>query len=276
MPTIAALLSTNPLNTDSARLDVELLIMHVLNCPRSKLYSHPDYQLTDDELHLFNTLLMERQQGVPMAYLTGKQSFWSLDLKVTSDTLIPRPETELLVELALNLMPSDQIVRALDLGTGSGAIALSILHERPHWQVIAVDQSDKALAIARDNAVNLGLSSIDFRRSNWFSALTDLKFDLIISNPPYIASDDPHLINTPIQFEPQTALVSGDDGLLDLRYIIKHASHFLMPGGLLLLEHGYQQSEAVQALLKTNDYESIQSWRDLQGHNRVTGGVYKE
>ncbi|MNM38902.1 Release factor glutamine methyltransferase [compost metagenome] len=206
-----------------------------------------------------------------MAYILGQQGFWNLDLEVAPHTLIPRPETELLVETALQLLPASA-VKLLDLGTGTGAIALALASERPLWQVTAVDRVLEAVALAERNRQRLQLNNVTVRSSHWFDALAGECYDLIISNPPYIAAADPHLVAGDVRFEPSSALVSGEDGLDDLRSIISQAPEHLLPGGWLLLEHGYDQAAAVRELLAKHDFEQIESRLDLNAHERITLG----
>jgi len=209
----------------------------------------------------------------PVAYLTGQQEFWSLTLQVTPATLIPRPETEVLVEQALSRIPLNQQLTLMDLGTGSGAIALAIAGQRPQCSVIAIDNVAETLMIARHNAHQLGIQNIQFVLSDWFSAIATVPVDLIVSNPPYIATQDPHLHD--IRYEPQWALIAGNDGLQALRHIISRAPAYLTSQGWLLVEHGYQQAQAVQTLFKQRGYTSITTYLDLAQNPRVTGGQYK-
>lgn len=259
--------------SDTPVLDAELLLAHVLGKPRSYLLTWPERELDETQLAQFDALLARRRQGEPVAYLLGEQGFWSLDLKVAPDTLIPRPDTERLVEVALELGPAGP-ARVLDLGTGTGAIALALAAERPRWQLIGVDRMPAAVALARRNGERLGLTHAHFLQSDWFSALDGQCFDMIVSNPPYIAADDPHLALGDVRFEPASALVSGEDGLDDIRRIIAEAPDHLAPGGWLLLEHGWQQAPAVCQLLRECGMDLVQSWRDLGGQLRVSGGQW--
>lgn len=257
---------------ENPRLEAQLLLAHTLGQSRSHLHAWPERVLSDDERHVFEALLARRLGGEPIAYLTGKREFWSLTLHVGSGVLIPRPETEQLVECALILLPPDQAVRVADLGTGSGAIALALASERPQAQIIATDTSSIALAMARDNARRLGLGRIEFRTSDWFQALGGERFDLIVSNPPYIPEDDPHLLLGDLPAEPRNALSSGADGLDAIRRIVANARQHLCPGGWLLLEHGFDQGAAVRDLLNTGGYAAVKTQRDLGGRERVTQG----
>lgn len=259
-------------HSPSARLDAEILLAHLLMQPRTYLYAYSDTLLTQVQYQNFLQLIEQRKQGTPIAYLTGVREFWSFALKVCDATLIPRPETELLVELALGMLADKPQAHILDLGTGSGAIALALASERPAWQITACDLSEAALQIAEENAARLGLANIYFYHSDWFDKITsDLAFDAIIANPPYIAANDPHLREGDLRFEPQMALVSGDEGLSDLKHIIKHSIARLKPGGLLLVEHGFEQKATVVSMLNEHGYEQIQSWQDWQGNDRVSG-----
>lgn len=265
---ITKLLATNVLpNVVISRLEMELLLAHALNKPRSFLYSHPEYELTAEQERFFNGLLKCRISGEPMAYILGKKEFWSLELAVNHNVLIPRPETELLVEIALIRLDHEVAVVA-DLGTGSGAIALALANTKPKWIVVATDISEEALKLANYNAAQLQLKNIEFYCGDWCGALPNKKFDLIISNPPYIAQNDPHLHQGDVRFEPKIALEAGD-GLSEFKKIIKQAATNLKIGGLLMLEHGYDQSEKVQNLLRQNEYQNIISYKDLAGINRI-------
>ncbi|MFA5677401.1 MAG: peptide chain release factor N(5)-glutamine methyltransferase [Pseudomonas sp.] len=257
--------------SDTPRLDAELLLAHVLGKPRSYLLTWPERELSVEQLDRFDALLARRRQGEPVAYLLGEQGFWSLALQVSPDTLIPRPDTERLVEVALELGPSGP-ARVLDMGTGTGAIALALAAERSQWQLIGVDRMPGAVALAESNRVQLGLHNAKFLISDWFSAVNEHFFDLIVSNPPYIAEDDPHLQQGDVRFEPASALVSGVDGLDDIRHIIEAAPDHLTNNGWLLLEHGWQQAHAVCRLLERRGFIDVQAWRDLGGQQRVSGG----
>lgn len=257
--------------SDTPRLDAELLLAHVLQKPRSYLLTWPERELSAEQLTQFENLMARRQQGQPVAYLLGEQGFWSLALQVSPDTLIPRPDTERLVEVALELGPQ-RPAQVLDLGTGSGAIALALAAERSQWQLTGVDRMPGAVALAEANCARLGLPNARFLLSDWFSTVADQRFALIVSNPPYIAADDPHLQQGDVRFEPASALVSGIDGLDDIRHIVSAAPDYLEQDGWLLLEHGWQQADAVAGLLTQRGFAEVQSWRDLGGQQRVTGG----
>jgi release factor glutamine methyltransferase len=252
--------------------EAEWLLAHVLGQSRSWLYSHGDDDLDEAAAGGFEALLARRVAGEPVAYLTGRRGFWQFDLQVTPATLIPRPETELLVELALERLPRGRRLRVADLGTGSGAIALALAYERPEVEVIATDASPAALAVARANAAALKLPGITFREGNWFAALADDRVDVIVSNPPYIAAADRHLDEGDLRHEPRSALASGDDGLDAIRVITAGAAAHLHPGGWLLVEHGWEQGEAVRALMRAAAFNEVATARDLENRDRVTLG----
>ncbi|TAL66026.1 MAG: peptide chain release factor N(5)-glutamine methyltransferase [Legionella sp.] len=257
-------------NTEAA-LEAEILLTYVLEKNRAYLYAHPERTLTPEQEKKYLDCLNKRVLGTPIAYITGTREFWSLNLKVSPATLIPRHETEQLVELTLELAPHQDTVNVLDLGTGSGAIALALAKERPHWQIDACDLSADALAIAQDNAKIHDLKNVNFYQSNWFSNLPAKKYHAIVANPPYIAPGDPHLQEGDLRFEPINALVSADQGLADIQVISKQSKNFLFEGGFLLLEHGFEQKVQIIAILDRLGYR-VQCWQDLQGHDRVTGG----
>jgi release factor glutamine methyltransferase len=259
--------------SDSSLLDAELLLAHVLNKRREFLLTWPETDLTESEQQKFLHLLEQRVLGQPIAYLIGKQAFWDFDLTVTADVLIPRPETELLVELVLERLDENKHLLA-DLGTGSGAIALALAKERPQWQLVATDSNEAALNVARLNARSLQLNSIEFRQGVWLDALNNSLnnelYDAIISNPPYIDKTDTHLNQGDVRFEPAQALVAEEQGLADLKQIVTQARSSLKPGAMLLLEHGYQQGEAVRQLFEQSGYNKVQTHNDLAGLERVT------
>ncbi len=272
MATIQSLLDSAELPASpTARLDAELLLAAVLGKPRSYLRTWPEHEPGAEQLAAFAALLERRRMGEPVAYILGHQGFWSLDLEVAPHTLIPRPDTELLVETALQLAPATP-QRVLDLGTGSGAIALALASERGGWQVIGVDRIAEAVALAERNRQRLKLGNAEFRQSSWFDGLAGERFGLILSNPPYIAADDRHLDEGDVRFEPLSALVAGVDGLDDIRQIIAQAPRHLQAGGWLLLEHGYEQAEAVRELLAAAGFTAVDSRRDLGGHQRISLG----
>jgi release factor glutamine methyltransferase len=253
-------------------LDANVLLAHVLGRDRSWLITHRDDALETPRADEFFALARRRRDGEPVAYLTGMREFFGLPLSVSPDVLVPRPETETLVELALEWLPADTKARVLDLGTGSGAIALAIAHERPRVRVVATDASAHALAIARGNAQRLSLGNVEFVQADWYDAIGDRTFDVILSNPPYVAPGDPHLRQDGLQFEPSQALVAGDGGLAALREIIAGARAHLVTGGRVAVEHGFDQSNAVQAMLQENGFVDLVVRRDLAGIARVAGG----
>uniref|UniRef100_UPI00082CAF1D peptide chain release factor N(5)-glutamine methyltransferase n=1 Tax=Marinobacterium profundum TaxID=1714300 RepID=UPI00082CAF1D len=257
-------------SSDSPRLDLELLLCHLLDCGRTYLFMHPERELTALQAADFDALLQRRLAGEPIAHLTGRRGFWTLDLEVNADTLIPRPDTEALVEQALELLP-DGDYRVADLGTGTGAIALALASERSQWSLTGCDRIAGAVALARRNAARLGLSNARFVQGSWFEPL-DGRFAMIVSNPPYIDPADPHLGQGDVRFEPRSALVAEEKGLADIRHIAEGARTALEPGGWLLFEHGYDQGEAVRALLDELGYCELATRLDLGGRDRVTLG----
>ncbi|NDP46945.1 MAG: peptide chain release factor N(5)-glutamine methyltransferase [Sulfuriferula multivorans] len=258
-----------------ARLEARVLASHAWQVDAAWLIAHDTDSVLAVHAAQFQTLLSRRLQGTPIAYLVGLREFFGRSFEVSADVLIPRPDTELLVERALATLPPDQPVEVLDMGTGSGCIAITLALECPRARVTAVDCSPAALTMAQRNAVRLS-APIEYVVSNWFAALGVLRFDLIVSNPPYIANQDPHLARGDVRFEPLTALASGPDGLDDLRHLIHAARDHLKPGAGLLLEHGYDQSDAVLDLLRKNGIAQAQSWADLSGTLRVSGGKLSE
>ncbi len=260
--------------SDSAWLDAEILLCHCLDKPRTFLKAWPEKRLDNTQLRLFYTLIAQRQQGIPVAYLTGSREFWSRDFKVSKDVLIPRPDTELLIELSLELMPDKQLTKLIDLGTGSGIIAITLAAENPQALITATDISSNALKIARLNAKRHHINNIRFKQSDWFSDINDNDFDLVISNPPYIATNDQHLQQDGICHEPQEALISPEHGLQDIRIIASQARCYLNPKGYLLIEHGYNQQTDVQAIFKSFNYQQILTHTDLSGNPRVTTGTW--
>lgn len=259
--------------SESPRLDAELLLAHLLGKQRSYLRAFPEAEINADVLQAYRLLLARRAAGEPVAHLVGEREFWSLNLKVTADTLVPRPDTELLVEQALARLPAKPAIELADLGTGSGAIAIAIASECPGCHITATDLSTAALAIAQGNAQQHDLRNIDFVHSNWCSAFDNGKrFDMIVSNPPYIPAADPHMRSLELAHEPRMALVSGEDGLDAIRFITAQAFMFLRPGGWLLVEHGYDQGRAVRDLFTAAGFENIETHCDLAGHERVCAG----
>jgi len=256
----------------SPGLEAELLLAHVLGAARARLKSHPESPVEQARAGLYLELIGRRAAGEPLAYITGRREFWSLDLAVTSAVLIPRPETELLVERALTVGSAGRL-RVADLGTGSGAVALALARERPFWQIVATDVSAPALTVARANAAALGLSHVEFLAGSWFEPLGQARFDLIVSNPPYVAADDPALASRALAFEPALALTPpGGDALASLRALARGAPAHLAPGGWLLLEHGATQGRGVRDELVAAGFAHVRSHRDLAGHERMTEG----
>lgn len=258
------------------RSEAELLLTCVLNVSRASIKAFPERELTIEQKNKFQELLNRRIGGEPIAYMLGHKEFWSKDFIVSPDVLIPRPDTELLVEMALELITSRQKKRILDLGTGSGVIGLSIAAERPKVTVVATDISAEALQIAKLNAKHLHITNVEFALGAWFDALAndvEQKFDIIVSNPPYVANFDPHLAQGDLRFEPNKALVSGNQGMDDLRLIILQAPNYLVPGGQLLVEHGYDQEHLVAKEFTAAGFTDITCFRDLSGIPRVTSGI---
>lgn len=254
--------------SDTARLDAEVLLCHVLDKPYSYLFTWPERELTPKQAGQFESMLVQRIQGTPVAYITGEKEFWSLKLNVSPSVLIPRPDTERLVELALSIPVAEQATVA-DLGTGSGAIALAMAIERPHWVVIGVDRLPEPVAIAKENAALNRISNVSFVKGDWCSPLPGL-LDMIVSNPPYIREDDKHLIQGDVQFEPRSALTAGKDGLDDIRTISQQAFEKLKPSGWLLFEHGYDQGSDIRIILEANGFTAISTQQDLSDQDRVT------
>jgi release factor glutamine methyltransferase len=257
-------------------VDAQVLLAHVLGHNRAWLAAHGDDLVPRTEAQAYFALARRRREGEPVAYLTGIREFWGLPLVVTAAVLIPRPETEAVVEIALARLPVDRDARVVDLGTGSGAIALAIAHERPRAQLLATDVSAAALAVARDNALRLALANVEFLRSDWYADVPTTwrggRFDVIASNPPYVAAGDPHLTDGDLRHEPAGALSPGDDGLASLRRIVAGAREHLVPGGTLVVEHGYDQADAVRALFAAAGFTDVSSKRDLAGIPRVVAG----
>ncbi len=257
-----------------AMLESEVLLAYALEKSRTWLHTWPERELTKAQLARFNALVERRLQGEPSAYITGEREFWSLSLEVTPDTLIPRPDTELLVALALEHIPMDEVFNIADLGTGTGAIALAIATERPRSHIFAVDYSADALAVAERNRTRHGLDNVTLRRGDWLTPLNELTFQVIVSNPPYIREDDSHLNQGDLPFEPRRALVAADNGLEDIRKIVADSRAQLAPNGSLLIEHGFDQAAAVTQLFKEHDYTNVTAHRDLSGQPRVVSGQY--
>jgi release factor glutamine methyltransferase len=274
MASIESLLASAELpESPTPSLDAELLLAHALGKPRSYLHTWPERELEASQLERYQAAIVRRQAGEPVAYILGQQGFWSLELEVASHTLIPRPDTELLVETVLALLPATPAA-LLDLGTGTGAIALALACERPAWRLTGVDRVPEAVALAERNRARLKLSNANFAESHWFSALAGQRYQLIVSNPPYIAANDRHLAEGDVRFEPSSALVAGADGLDDIRLIIEQAPGYLEAGGWLLLEHGFDQAAAVRELLGERGFSAVESRRDLGSHERISLGRF--
>ena len=259
-------------DSDSARLDAELLLAVALNKPRTWLYTWPEHIPSLPEQHMYLDLLRRRQDGEPIAYLIHRREFYGLELKINHHVLIPRPETETLVECVLQAATGNAQMRIADLGTGSGAVALALAHTMPQARVVATDISGEALTLARENAAALGIDNISFVQGSWLKPLADMTFDIIASNPPYIDAQDPHLSEGDVRFEPVSALVSPENGLADIRQIAETGMPNLAKGGRLFFEHGYAQGEAVRAIFSAYGYGDISTVQDLSGQDRVTMG----
>lgn len=258
--------------SDSPRLDMELLISTVLDCDRSALYAHPETAIPEHQVSRFQALVEKRNAGWPLAYLLGTKEFWSLPFRVNNYTLIPRPETECLVAAALAHILPDAALDIADLGTGCGAIAIAIALERPSCRIIATDQCKHALQIATDNASRLGVHTIRFLQGDWYSCIRE-RLDIIVSNPPYIPAQDPHLHSWEICHEPETALLGGESGLDNLLHVINTAPEFLRPGGRLFVEHGYDQADAVQEIFSQSGFTQVTTVPDHAGLPRLTHGT---
>lgn len=256
--------------SSSASLDAHLLLAHSLGKTQTYLLAWPEAVISEEDRKAFSNLVASRQEGKPIAYLTGSKEFWSLDFKVTPDVLIPRPDTELMVETALGLCANKTEVRILDLGTGSGAISIALASERPTAEIIATDFSENALNVAKENAARHHIRNIEFIQSDWYSAIPKQRFDIIVSNPPYIRNDDPHL-QTDIRFEPHSALVAENKGLADIEKIISGVSDYLSNDGHLLIEHGYDQSHDVLVKFRTQ-FSHTRTLKDYAGNDRLSLG----
>ena len=257
--------------SESAQLDAEVCLQHCLNKNRTYLYTWPDKTLDQTQWQQFSQMIAKRKTGVPVAHIIGEREFWSLPFLVNDTTLIPRPDTEILVETALNL-PLPDNAKVLDLGTGTGAIALSLAHEKPSWQVTAVDKVEDAVKLAKLNRDNLTLSNVEILQSDWFSSIEHQQFDLIVSNPPYIDEQDHHLNQGDVRFEPQSALTAADHGFADLYFIAEQSKQYLKPNGYLLMEHGYQQGIELRTKLTELGYLNVGTVRDFGSNERCTLG----
>ncbi|MCK4834180.1 MAG: peptide chain release factor N(5)-glutamine methyltransferase [Gammaproteobacteria bacterium] len=258
-------------SSPSAVLDGQVLLAFSLNCNTAHLAAWPEKDLDKEQAARYQQLIQQRASGIPVAHLTGTREFWSSNLHVDDSTLIPRPETELLVEFILEKFADDTNLKLLDMGTGTGAIAISIAREKPDWSIFASDISEQALSLAAKNT-KIQQTDITLIHSDWFSDITEKDFDVIVSNPPYICSDDPHLSQGDVRFEPRSALVSGDDGMDDIEHLCAQAKNHLAENGWLIVEHGYNQDQLVADCFSKNAYTDIQQRQDLSGHTRMTAG----
>ncbi|MBH0069050.1 peptide chain release factor N(5)-glutamine methyltransferase [Pseudoalteromonas sp. NZS100] len=257
------------LSSESAKLDAQVLLLHILQKPRSYLFTWPEHALSDEQQSQFNVFIQRRLKGEPVAHITGLREFWSLSLEVNATTLIPRPDTETLVEQALEIvLPAT--AKVLDLGTGTGAIALALGSEMPSWQITAVDRVSDAVALATRNQQRLAINNVHVKQSNWFSELHGEKFNLIVTNPPYIESSDIHLNQGDVRFEPLSALVADDCGMSDIKQIITQSRDYLSSNGYLLIEHGFEQGEAVRHFFEKMAFVNIKTVKDLGNNDRVT------
>ena len=261
--------------SDSASLDAELLLCHVLDCNRTYLFTWSDKELSPEQVAAFEQLVERRKAGEPIAHITGTREFWSLELAVNPSTLIPRPDTETLVEKALEIVASKSTGEGLDLGTGTGAIALALASELPNWHWQGVDLQADAVALAKSNAQSNNIVNAEFYQSNWFENIEHKKFDLIVSNPPYIDPEDPHLGQGDVRFEPLSALIAEQSGMADVCYIVEKAKNYLVENAALLIEHGYDQGKAVRQQFVQHNYQNVETFKDLAGNDRVTVGYFR-
>lgn len=255
-----------------AAVDAQVLLTSILQCNTAHLAAWPEKNLSKEQESRFQTLVKQRKEGQPVAYLVGQREFWSLEFSVNNSTLIPRPETETLVDYILTTFSSDTNIKLLDMGTGTGAIAISIASERPGWLIVASDISQSALKLARQNSNRHHTDHITFKKSNWFENLTADKFNIIVSNPPYIACDDPHLRQGDVRFEPHSALISGPTGMDDIEHLCAQAKNHLINNGCLIIEHGYNQKKQVADCFAKNGFTEIFQQQDLSGQPRMTTG----
>ena len=259
-------------SSPSAALDAQVLLTYVLQCNTAHLAAWPEKRLTDKQIEEYNLLIEQRQQGLPVAHLTGQREFWSLSFSVNNTTLIPRPETETLVDFILTNFGDRENLKLLDMGTGTGAIAIAIANEKPDWKIFASDNSEQALKLAIQNSSDHQTSNITFIHSDWFSDIPRNDFDIIVSNPPYIATDDPHLQQGDVRFEPDSALTSGISGMNDIKHLCLQAKNYLANNGYLVIEHGYNQKQQVSDCFAENGFTEIEHKQDLSGHTRMTAG----
>jgi len=259
-------------SSPSAMLDAQVLLTFVLRCNTAHLAAWPEKDLNEEQQSFYLQLIQQRQQGLPVAHLTGQREFWSLDFFVNSSTLIPRPETETLIEYILAEFDHRENLKLLDMGTGTGAIAIAIAKEKPGWEIVASDVSEGALALARKNSELQQTTNVTFIQSDWFEDITAVDFDIIVSNPPYVASGDPHLQRGDVRFEPLSALTSGPEGMDDIEILCLRAADYLNDNGCLIVEHGYNQAQEVADCFIRNGFTDIRQRQDLAGHIRMTAG----
>lgn len=272
--TLQQAITTLAESSPTAELDAQVLLTFVLDCNTAHLAAWPEKNLTTKQSALYQQLVLKRLHGTPVAHLTGTREFWSSEFLVNDSTLIPRPETETLIEFILEKFANIKDLKLLDMGTGTGAIAISLAKEKPHWQISASDVSEQALQLAAENKQKLQ-ADITLINSNWFDHITETNFDIIISNPPYIRSDDPHLSQGDVRFEPASALVSGKTGMDDIEHLCQHAVNHLTKNGWLIIEHGYNQKQLVANAFEASGYTEITQRKDLSGHTRMTAGKRK-
>jgi len=257
---------------ESAAIDTQVLLCYVLQCNSAHLIAWPEKDLDKEQAAQFLQLIQQRKQGLPVAHLTGQREFWSLNFNVDNSTLIPRPETETLVEFILEKFGDIKNLKLLDLGTGAGAIAIAIASEKPKWEIFASDVSEQALKLARKNSEQHQTGNTTFIHSNWFNNISEQNFDIIVSNPPYIAEGDPHLSTGDVRFEPKRALTSGESGMDDIEHLCSQAKNHLLKNGWLIVEHGYNQAQTVADCFAKNTYTQIEQKKDLSEHTRMTAG----
>ncbi len=260
-------------SSPTAGLDAQVLLTQILQCNTAHLLAWPEKKLKKEQIANYQQLIQQRQQGVPIAHLTGSREFWSLEFSVNDSTLIPRPETETLIEFILDKFSNKKNLKLLDMGTGTGAIAIAIATEKPGWEIFASELSADALKLARDNSNSHQTKNISFIQSNWFNNIKDKDFDIIVSNPPYIANDDPHLLAGDVRFEPQSALSAGVTGMDDIEHLCMHAKKHLKNNAWLIVEHGYNQKQLVSDCFAKNGFTQIEQKQDLSGHIRMTAGI---
>ncbi len=270
-----ALSACDESGSESANIDAQVLLCYVLQCNSAHLMTWPEKSLDEKQNAQYLHLIEQRKQGLPVAHLTGQREFWSLNFSVDNSTLIPRPETETLVEFILEKFGDRKILKLLDLGTGTGAIAITIAHEKPDWKIFASDVSEQALKLAEKNSEQLHTGNTRFILSDWFSNISEQDFDIIVSNPPYIAKHDPHLQSGDVRFEPKRALTAGETGMDDIEHLCAQAKNHLQKNGWLIVEHGYNQAQPVADCFAENAYAKIEQRKDLSGHTRMTAGKRK-